>query len=95
MVSCEGLLQVILDSSSKPTTGSMTIHSANDYADTSISGSVTTFGTFNTTVTATRSIHIESDILSGSGQHTHVVWTQDMQFSNIQTYRDNGLVEVS
>ncbi|KAE9396036.1 hypothetical protein BT96DRAFT_922388 [Gymnopus androsaceus JB14] len=86
-----GLLQVILDTSSKPTTGNITIHSASDYADTSITGSVTTFGTFNATVTATRSIHIESDILSGSGQLTHVVWTQDMQFSNIQAYQNIGL----
>ncbi|KIK57830.1 hypothetical protein GYMLUDRAFT_46042 [Collybiopsis luxurians FD-317 M1] len=86
-----GLLQVVLDSSSKPTTGRMTVHSANDFADTSITGSVVNFGHFNTTVTATRDIHIEADIFSGSGERTHVVWTQNLHFSNVQTYQNKGL----
>ncbi|KAJ4487951.1 peptide N-acetyl-beta-D-glucosaminyl asparaginase amidase A-domain-containing protein [Lentinula aciculospora] len=86
-----GILQVILDASSDPTTGNMTVHSASDFADTSITGSVTDFGHFNATVTATRDIRIEADILSGSGQLTHVVWIQDLQFSNIQTYKNNGI----
>ncbi|KAF9069615.1 peptide N-acetyl-beta-D-glucosaminyl asparaginase amidase A-domain-containing protein [Rhodocollybia butyracea] len=86
-----GNLQVILDSSSKPTTGNITVYSVNDFADTSITGSATEFGTFNATVTAKREIHIEADILSGSGHLTHTVWTQDLQFSNVQTYRNNGL----
>jgi len=84
-------LQVILDTSSKPTTGNITLYSVNDFADTSITGSVTEFGNFNATVTASRELHIEADILSGNGQLTHVVWTQDLQFYNVQTYQNNGL----
>ncbi|KAJ3759882.1 peptide N-acetyl-beta-D-glucosaminyl asparaginase amidase A-domain-containing protein [Lentinula raphanica] len=86
-----GILQVVLDSSSERTTGSLTVHSATDYANTSITGSVADFGHFDATVTATRDIHIEADILGGSGQSIHVVWTQDLVFSNIQTYRNDGL----
>ncbi|KAJ3919138.1 peptide N-acetyl-beta-D-glucosaminyl asparaginase amidase A-domain-containing protein [Lentinula edodes] len=87
-----GILQVILDTSFEPTIGNMTVHSASNYADTSITGFVEDFGQFNATVTAMRNIHIEADILSGSGQLTHVIWTQDLQFLNIQTYRNNGLL---
>ncbi|KAJ3883467.1 peptide N-acetyl-beta-D-glucosaminyl asparaginase amidase A-domain-containing protein [Lentinula edodes] len=85
-------VSVILDTSFEPTIGNMTVHSASNYADTSITGFVEDFGQFNATVTAMRNIHIEADILSGSGQLTHVIWTQDLQFSNIQTYRNNGLL---
>ncbi|KAJ3786249.1 peptide N-acetyl-beta-D-glucosaminyl asparaginase amidase A-domain-containing protein [Lentinula aff. detonsa] len=87
-----GILQVILDTTSEPTTGRMTVHSAGDYANTSITGFVTDFGHFDATVTATRDIHIEADIRSGSDQLTHVVWKQDLRFTNIQTYRNNGLL---
>ncbi|KAJ3744684.1 peptide-N4-(N-acetyl-beta-glucosaminyl)asparagine amidase A [Lentinula detonsa] len=87
-----GILQVILDTTSEPTTGRMTVHSASDYANTSITGFATDFGHFDATVTATRDIHIEADIRSGSDQLTHIVWKQDLRFTNIQTYRNNGLL---
>ncbi|KAF5391346.1 hypothetical protein D9757_001888 [Collybiopsis confluens] len=86
-----GLLQVLLDRSSRPTTGNMTVHSAAQFADTRITGSVRDFGNFNATVTASRAIHIESRIQSGSGELTHIIWTQNLQFSNVQTYQNNGL----
>jgi hypothetical protein len=88
-----GLLQVITDSSSKPTTGQITSYTADPYAESSISGTVGD-GDVNITVSATRKIHIEANILSGSGQLTHVIWSQDLQYTNIQNYLENATIQV-
>ncbi|KAF9464707.1 peptide N-acetyl-beta-D-glucosaminyl asparaginase amidase A-domain-containing protein [Collybia nuda] len=88
-----GLLQVITDSSQKRTIGSIKSYSADPFAQTSASVSTGANGDVNFTVTATHKIHIESEYLSGSGKSTHVTWTQDLQYSNIQNYLKNGSVQ--
>ena len=88
-------LQVVTDPSGKPTTGKITRYDAQPFAETSITGSVGDNGDVNVTVAATRNIHIESEITSGSGKTTHVVWTQSLQYSNTQNYLDNTNIQVS
>ncbi|TFY80830.1 hypothetical protein EWM64_g3177 [Hericium alpestre] len=89
-----GLLQVQLDSSSEPTTGNITLYEAFDFANTTTAGSVGTNGDVNVTVGAKRSIRIESDIVSGSGKKTQVVFTQDLEYQNVQNYLDNAFVQL-
>ncbi|KAI0030816.1 peptide N-acetyl-beta-D-glucosaminyl asparaginase amidase A-domain-containing protein [Vararia minispora EC-137] len=88
-----GLLQVQLDSSDKPTTGSITVYQAGDFATPSSTGGQqgndVTF-----TVAATRSIHIESEIIAGSGTTTTVVLDQKLVYSNTQTYLNNFNVQL-
>lgn len=62
-----GLLQVVTDSSSKPTTGKILSYSAEPFAQSSTTGTVGHNGDINITVSASRSIHIEAEIRSGSG----------------------------
>ncbi|KIY50858.1 hypothetical protein FISHEDRAFT_71172 [Fistulina hepatica ATCC 64428] len=88
-----GNLKVVTDSSSSATTGNITTYSADDYAVSTVSGAFTG-DAGSVTVTASRKIYIESDILSGSGVSTHVIWTQELEYSNLQTYSDDWLVEV-
>ncbi|KAJ7452408.1 peptide N-acetyl-beta-D-glucosaminyl asparaginase amidase A-domain-containing protein [Mycena galericulata] len=88
-----GLLQVITDSSSKPTTGKIKSYSAEPYAETTTTGSVGDNGDVNITVTASRKIQISSSILSGSGKETNVVWSQDLTYINQQNYLDDMLVQ--
>ena len=38
------------------------------------------------TVSATRKVHIESTITSGSGVVTNVVWDQNLKYSNVQKH---------
>ncbi|KIP09483.1 hypothetical protein PHLGIDRAFT_126231 [Phlebiopsis gigantea 11061_1 CR5-6] len=82
-------LQVVLDSSQKATTGKMTLHSAPDYAFTSTTGSATS-SAVHFSVKASRNIRIESDVVTGSGKVTHVVWTQSLSYTNSQSYRQNA-----
>ena len=86
-------LQVVLDSSQKATTGKITLHSAPMFASTSTLGTSTSAGV-NFTVKASRNIHIESDVITGSGKKTHVVWTQNLNYENTQIYRQNASVQV-
>ncbi|THU91154.1 hypothetical protein K435DRAFT_841150 [Dendrothele bispora CBS 962.96] len=88
-----GLLQVIVDSSPLPTTGNITVYEVDPFANASTSGVDRGIGNVDVNIEATRFVHIESDIVSGSGQVTHVVWTQDLQYSNFQTYRQNATVQ--
>ena len=48
-------------------------------------------GDWNFTVAATHSLRIEADVVSGEGEVNHVVWIQDFQFSNLQSYLDNAV----
>ncbi|KAF8077943.1 peptide N-acetyl-beta-D-glucosaminyl asparaginase amidase A-domain-containing protein [Lyophyllum atratum] len=84
-----GLLQVVTDSSSKPTTGNMTVYDAPLFAQTTNTGTIGT-GTADITVKATRKLHVEATILSGSGKSTHAVWTQELSYSNRQTYTEDA-----
>ncbi|KAH9935048.1 peptide N-acetyl-beta-D-glucosaminyl asparaginase amidase A-domain-containing protein [Fomitopsis serialis] len=87
-----GNLQVVTDSSSGPTTGNITVYNVEPYAETSTTGTVGDNGDLTVTVTAKHSIQIQSEFTSGSGQHTSVIWTQDLEYSNTQYYLDNLLV---
>ena len=71
----------------------MTLHSAPDYATTSTTGSATA-AEVDFTVKASRNIRIESDVVTGSGKTTHVVWTQSLSYTNSLTYRQNASVQV-
>ncbi|KAJ6547567.1 peptide N-acetyl-beta-D-glucosaminyl asparaginase amidase A-domain-containing protein [Mycena capillaripes] len=88
-----GVLQVVTDSSSKPTTGKITSYSAQPFAQTSTTGSVGANGDISITVKASRQIHITADILSGSGKASHVVFSQNLEYINQQDYLDNTLVQ--
>ncbi|KAG6909711.1 hypothetical protein DXG01_015913 [Tephrocybe rancida] len=89
-----GLLQVITDSSSKPTTGEITKYDAPLYAQTTISGAVGP-GEVNITVTASRTLHVEAQILSGSGKFTRAIWSQELEYSNTQLYSDNANIQTA
>lgn len=88
-------LQVVLDPSDKTTTGAMTVHSAPLYASTTTTGKVDAAGDVDFTVKASRNIYIESEVVTGSGMRTHVVWSQTLSYENTQTYRQNASVQVS
>lgn len=88
------VLQIVTDSSSKPTTGKITKYEAEAFAQTSTLGSVGDNGDVNVTVKANHSIHIESQIVSGSGKVNNVVFTQDLSFVNTQNYLQNTFIQV-
>ncbi|KAH9019710.1 peptide N-acetyl-beta-D-glucosaminyl asparaginase amidase A-domain-containing protein [Lactarius hengduanensis] len=79
-----GLLQVNLDSSTSPTTGNITLYQASDYAVSTATG----FNDSDITiiVNASRSIHIEAEIIAGSGEKTKVVFTQNLEYGNVNTF---------
>ncbi|KAH9005456.1 peptide-N4-(N-acetyl-beta-glucosaminyl)asparagine amidase A [Lactarius hatsudake] len=79
-----GVLQVNLDSSALPTTGNITLYQASDYALSTASGS--NDSDISITVNASRSIHIEAEIIAGSGGRTKVVFTQNLEYGNVQHY---------
>ncbi|KAL0581740.1 hypothetical protein V5O48_000322 [Marasmius crinis-equi] len=88
-----GLLQVITDSSSDPTTGNITLYQVEEFPETTTAGSVRAVGDFDFTVTASRSLRIEADVVSGSGQINHVVFTQELAYSNFQDYKQNASLQ--
>ncbi|EIW85186.1 hypothetical protein CONPUDRAFT_87677 [Coniophora puteana RWD-64-598 SS2] len=88
-----GLLQVVTDPSGQPTTGNITAYDVQPYAVAHTDGSVGANGDVTVTVAATRSVRIESTIVSGSGDTTAVVWAQDLEFSNTQYYLDNATTQ--
>ncbi|RDB21368.1 Peptide-N4-(N-acetyl-beta-glucosaminyl)asparagine amidase A [Hypsizygus marmoreus] len=88
-----GLLQVTTDPSPKRTTGKITSYTAQPFATSATSGTIAENGDAQITVAASRKLHIEADILSGSGRLTHVVWTQDLQYSNLQSYLNNASLQ--
>lgn len=64
------------------------------FAVTQTTGTVAANGDTNFTVTASRKIHIEADIVGGSGKKSHVVWSQTLEYSNFQSYLDNSNIQV-
>ena len=46
------------------------------------------------TVSATRQVHIESTIISGSGVVNNVVWVQNLQYENVQKFLNNTSIQV-
>ncbi|KAH9015404.1 peptide-N4-(N-acetyl-beta-glucosaminyl)asparagine amidase A [Lactarius pseudohatsudake] len=79
-----GLLQVNLDSSTSPTTGNITLYQADDYAVSTATGS--NDSDINIVVNASRSIHIEAEIIAGSGEQTKVVFTQNLEYGNVNHF---------
>ncbi|KIY70925.1 hypothetical protein CYLTODRAFT_346938 [Cylindrobasidium torrendii FP15055 ss-10] len=86
-----GALYVVLDTSPKPTTGGITVYEADPYASSSVSRTDT--GDVAFTVSAERTIHIEATVISGSGETTTVVWTQNLSYENKQTFDANATVQ--
>ncbi|KAJ3813211.1 peptide N-acetyl-beta-D-glucosaminyl asparaginase amidase A-domain-containing protein [Lentinula aff. lateritia] len=82
-----GLLQVVTASTTNPTTGNMTVYEADDFPVTSATANVASNGDVIITVTASRTIHIESDVCSDD-VCTAVVFDQSLNYSNVQTYLD-------
>lgn len=89
-----GLLQIELDSTSTPTTGNITKYEVEEYAQATSGGSVSASGDLTVTVGATRSVRIESEIWTGSGDKVEVVFEQEMQFENVQSYVNNASIQV-
>ena len=81
--------QVVTDPSGKQTTGKITRYDASPFGAAASSASLGSNGDLNITVTASRSLTIEADVMSGSGRTTHVVWNQELAYSNNQFYLDN------
>lgn len=90
-----GNLQVVIDSSSEPTTGNITKYIAQPYAVSNVTGNVGKNGDVIVTVQTARHIHIESTITSGSGKTTEVVWSQHLLYQNVQNYLNNATIQVS
>ncbi|KAI0093521.1 peptide N-acetyl-beta-D-glucosaminyl asparaginase amidase A-domain-containing protein [Irpex rosettiformis] len=88
-----GNLQVITDPSGKPTTGNITVFNAPPFPTTSTTGTVGANGDVIVTVAAKHNIHIESHIVSGSGVITNVVWSQQLIYSNTQSFLNNTLIQ--
>ncbi|GJJ12407.1 hypothetical protein Clacol_006649 [Clathrus columnatus] len=80
------------DPSGKQTTGKITKYEAGPFGTSSSSASIGN-GDINITVEASRSLHIEAEVLSGSGQSTHVVWQQELKYTNTQFYLNNFNVQ--
>ncbi|VDB82939.1 unnamed protein product [Peniophora sp. CBMAI 1063] len=89
-----GLVQVLVDSTSEPTTGNITVYEADPFAIITESGNQSANGDVVFTVGATRSIHIESEIIGGSGTKTSVIFDQKLSFSNTQMYLDNTAIQI-
>jgi len=88
-----GSLHVVTDRSSKRTTGKMTAYDVSPFATFSSAGSVGK-NEVDITVTATRRVYIEAEIVTGSGRKVDVVWSQDLSYQNYQCYAQNGTVQV-
>jgi len=83
------LLQVKLDSSTTPTTGRITRYEASDFATSSVSKSARGVQDVNITLSASRSIYIEAEIIAGSGARTEAVFSQNLEYANVQSYLQN------
>ena len=89
-----GAIHIRTDSSSRPTTGRITNYVADPFALGTESGNVAPNGDINITVGATRFVKIESEITSGSGKRTNVVFTQNLTYSNTQVYAQDLAIQV-
>jgi len=83
------LLQVVTSSTtSSPTTGNMTVYEAEDFPVSTAAATVSENGDVVITVTANRTIHIESDVCSDGTCET-VIFDQSLQYTNVQTYLED------
>ena len=72
----------------------MTQYSVEPFSKTTTVGSVGENGDVNVTVSATRQVHIESTIISGSGMVNNVVWVQNLQYNNVHNFLSNTTIQV-
>jgi hypothetical protein len=92
-----GLIQVVQDQSSKPTTGKILSYIAPPYAATDITGVITPeagYNDVNISVSASHQLSIISHIVTGSGKSNLVKWTQDLSFHNFQSYTQDANYQV-
>jgi hypothetical protein len=82
-----GNLQVFTDPSGLPTTDKILQINSPPFAQTQTDGTAARNGDLTFSVKATRNIQIQSQITSGSGKTTNVVWTQKLQYINSQQWR--------
>ncbi|KAF8582025.1 hypothetical protein K439DRAFT_1392175 [Ramaria rubella] len=89
-----GNIQVITDPSGKPTTGKITSYDASPFATTSVHGTLALNGDLNVTVQASRNLKIEAEVISGSGVTTKVEWQQNLNYQNLQIYRNDATTQI-
>lgn len=93
-----GNIQVIQDSSSKPTTGSILSYNAPLFASSTTSAVLSPpkngSEAVNITVEATHKVSITSKVVTGSGKTTIVNWSQDLSYSNFAAYLDDANTQV-
>ena len=82
-----------LDSSTTPTTGKITQYKASNFATSNFSKSARGVD-LNITLGASRSVYIEAEIIAGSGARTEVVFSQDLEYLNVQNYFRNFTEQV-
>lgn len=70
----------------------MTVHEAADFPVSSASATVSRNGDVTITVTASRTIHIESDVCNDGTCQT-VVFDQSLEYSNVQTYLEDFAIQ--
>ncbi|KAJ8700144.1 hypothetical protein PTI98_003199 [Pleurotus ostreatus] len=88
-----GALYVVTDSSTRPTIGKIVSYDVSPFAQSATKGSIGDIGEVEFILKASRRLRIESEIVSGSGVKSHIVWSQSLAYSNSQTYRVNGTVQ--
>lgn len=89
-----GALYVVTDPSTRPTTGKIVSYDVSPFAQSTTKGGIGDIGEVEFSLEVSRRLRIESEIVSGSGAKSHIVWSQSLAFSNSQTYRVNGTVQV-
>ena len=72
----------------------MTQYSVEPFSKTTTAGSIGKNGDLNVSVTAVRRLRIESTIISGSGMVNNVVWVQNLEYNNVQSYLSNATIQV-
>ncbi|KZV93370.1 hypothetical protein EXIGLDRAFT_613065 [Exidia glandulosa HHB12029] len=89
-----GNIQVFVDRSSKPTTGRIISYNAEPFPVTTTTGTAGDNGDVNVTVSGTRSLSVVSEIKAGSGATTLVKWSQNLSFTNTQSFLDDTLIQL-
>ena len=64
------------------------------FPETTTTGTVREVGDLDVTVKAIRSVRIEAEVVSGSGETNHVIFEQHLSYSNVQEYKQNATVQV-
>ncbi|ELU45772.1 peptide-N4-(N-acetyl-beta-glucosaminyl)asparagine amidase A [Rhizoctonia solani AG-1 IA] len=77
----------------EPTTGKITSYTAPGYSTSDVKG-IAASNDVNVTETASRTLHIEAEVKTGSGKTTKVVWSQDLNFKNVQSYLNNATRQI-